>query len=64
MSLELEVMYGALDVCGCGCVGVAGGQSINKKCVEEDDGLLRFLDVALRAMVVRVSSVDTNEVIM
>ena len=55
-------MYGALDVCGSGCVDVAGGRSIVWESAR--DGLLRFLDVALGAMVVRVGSVDANEVIV
>ena len=62
VSLELEVMYGALDVCGSGGVGVAGGRSIVWESAR--DGLLRFLDVALGAMVVRIGSVDANEVIV
>jgi hypothetical protein len=62
VSLELKVMYGALDVCSSGCVGVAGGRSIVWE--SSSDSRLCFLDFALGVMVVRVGSMDANEVIM
>ena len=55
-------MCGALDVRGGGCVCVAGCRSIVWEIAR--DGLLRFLDFALGAMIVGVCSVDASEVVV
>ena len=62
VSLELEVLCGALDVRGSGCVCVAGCRSIVWEVAR--DGLLRFLGFTLGAMVVGVYSVDVSEIVV
>ncbi len=62
VSLELELLCGALDVRGGGCVCVAGCRSMVWEVAR--DGLLHFLDFALGAMIVGVCSVYASEVVV